>query len=54
LKTFQNLKDEIARIKSTNNEGLDNNWLLRKFARDQALIAKIEEVLGYKFEVSGE
>jgi len=38
MKTFDNLKEEIARINNIDVEGFDNDWVLRKFARDQALI----------------
>jgi len=37
MKTFKDLKDEIARIKSIDVKGFDSDWVLRKFARDQAL-----------------
>jgi len=38
MKTFKDLKDEITRIKSIDVKGFDSDWVLRKFARDQALI----------------
>jgi len=38
MKTIEDLKEEITRIKSIGNEGFDSDWVLRKFARDQALI----------------
>jgi len=38
MKTFKELKEEIARIKALDVEGFDSDWVLRKFARDQALI----------------
>jgi len=38
MKTFEDLKDEIARIDHIYIEGFDSNWVFRKFARDQALI----------------
>jgi len=38
MKTLKDLKEEITRIKSIGNEGFDSDWVLRKFARDQALI----------------
>jgi len=38
MKTFKDLKEEIKRIKALDVEGFDNAWVLKKFARDQALI----------------
>jgi len=38
METFKDLKEEITRIKALDVEGFDNDWVLRKFARDQALI----------------
>jgi len=38
MKTFKDLKDEIARINNIDVKGFDGEWVLRKFARDQALI----------------
>jgi len=38
MKTFKELKEEITRINNIDHEGFDGNWVLRKFARDQALI----------------
>jgi len=38
MKTFKDLKEEITRIKNIDHEGFDSDWVLRKFARDQALI----------------
>jgi len=38
MKTFDNLKEEIARINNIDVAGFDNDWMLRKFARDQALV----------------
>jgi len=38
MKTFKELKEEIARINNIDVEGFDSDWVLRKFARDQALI----------------
>jgi len=38
MKTFKDLKDEIARINNIDMKGFDGDWVLRKFARDQALI----------------
>jgi len=37
MKTFKDLKDEITRIKSIDVKGFDSDWVLSKFARDQAL-----------------
>jgi len=37
MKTFKDLKEEIARINNIDVEGFDNDRVLRKFARDQAL-----------------
>jgi len=38
MKTADDLKEEIKRIEALDVEGFDNAWVLRKFARDQALI----------------
>jgi len=38
MKTIEDLKEEITRIKNIDHEGFDNNLVFRKFARDQALI----------------
>jgi len=51
MKTFKDLKDEIARIKSIDVKGFDSDWMLRKFARDQAL-ANIELIKPYTDEYS--
>jgi len=37
-KTFSDLKEEIARVKTIEVEGFDNDWVLSRFGRDQALI----------------
>jgi len=39
MKTLKDLKEEITRINNIDMEGFDNGWVLRKFARDQALIS---------------
>jgi len=38
MKTFGNLKEEIALINNIDVEGFDSDWVIKKFARDQALI----------------
>jgi len=52
MKTFKELKEEIARINNIDVEGFDSDWVLRKFARDQALI-NIELISPYtdKYEL---
>jgi len=52
VKTFKDLKDEITRIAKIDVKGFDSDWVLRKFARDQAL-ANIELIKPYtdKYEL---
>jgi len=38
MKTLTGVRREITRISNIDVEGFDNDWVLRKFARDQALI----------------
>jgi len=38
MKTLKELKEEIKRIEALDVEGFDNSWVLKEFARGQALI----------------
>jgi len=38
VKTYQDLKNKIKEIVAVNIKGFDSNWVLRDFARKQALI----------------
>jgi len=49
MKTLKDLKEAIARIQGIDQEGFDSDWVLRKFARDQALI-NIELIKPYTNE----
>jgi len=49
MATYNELKEAVDRVKSIEVKGFDNDWLLRKFARQQALI-NIELIKPYTDE----